>query len=389
MMTAANRTLVTNIGTCLTGDVNEPVTDADHLIVRDGVITGLGVGVPDKQPGDVVHDAQGMTVLPGLIDSHVHPVFGDYTPRQSQANYLEGYVHGGVTSVVSAGEVHTPGRPKDPAGTKALALLAHKCFSEFRPARLKVHAGALLLENGLEPSDFEELATQGVHLVGEIGISGVQDSAVAAKMTTWAQAAGMTVTVHTGGASVPTSCSVDADFVITVQPDVAAHVNGGPTAPSLHDVKRILAETDSHVELVHNGNVRAALAIARHLLEEGALHRLIIGSDSPAGSGVQPLGILRTLSWLVSMAGVPAAVAVAAATGNTACARRLPGGTIAVGRPADFVLADAPMGGQAADFCGALELGDTPAVAAVFIDGDLVVRKSRNTPPPARMPLLA
>lgn len=385
---AGSRVFVTNIGTMLSGVIDTPVLDADHLVIESGRIVALGTGDPAPEAGAVVHDAAGMTVLPGLIDSHVHPVIGDYTPRQNQAGYLEGFVHGGVTSVVSAGEVHTPGRPKDRAGTKALALLAHKAFSEFRPAQMKVHAGALLLEPGLVREDFHELAGQGVHLVGEIGISGVQGVEEAAAMTRWAQEAGMTVTVHVGGASVPTSCSVDADFVIALNPDVAAHVNGGPTAAAAKDVERILAETDAFVEIVHNGNVRAARDIAELVAGRGELHRLVIGTDSPAGSGVQPLGVLRTISWLTALAGVPAAHAVATASGNTARARRIQGGVIEVGAPADLVIGDAPLGSQATDFCTALEAGDTPAVAAVLIDGEVVVRKSRNTPPPTRTPVL-
>ena len=46
----------------------------------------------------MVIDADGMTAIPGLIDSHVHVTFGDYTPRQNTVGYLESYVHGGVTT---------------------------------------------------------------------------------------------------------------------------------------------------------------------------------------------------------------------------------------------------------------------------------------------------
>ena len=381
----SGRTLIVNIGTLLSGDIEQPLLAASTLTIEGGRITAIG-DQSSRERADVVIDAAGMTVLPGLIDSHVHPVLGDYTPRQSQANYLEGYVHGGVTSVVSAGEVHTPGRPKDPDGTKALAVLAQKAFAAFRPAGIKVYAGALLLEPGLIEVDFKELFRQGVHLVGEIGISGVQDVQSAAQMTRWAQEAGMTVTVHVGGASVPTSRSIDAAFVIAVRPDVAAHVNGGPTAPSLEDVERILDETDAYVEVVHNGNVRAARDIAGLVARRGELHRLIIGTDSPAGSGVQPLGVLRTVSWLVALAGLPAGEAIAAASGNTAKARNIDGGVVKVGGSGDLVIADAPKGSQAADFCATLQQGDTPAVAVVIIDGEVVVRRSRNTPPPKRLP---
>jgi len=85
--------------------------------VGDGARTGAA-------RADVVIDCRGTTVMPGLIDSHCHVVLGDYTPRQKTVDFLDSYVHGGITSVVSAGEgVHAPGRPHDPAASKALADL--------------------------------------------------------------------------------------------------------------------------------------------------------------------------------------------------------------------------------------------------------------------------
>jgi enamidase len=369
----------------LSGDIDRPVLDADALLIENGRIAAIGAAT--DLTGDVpALDVNGATIAPGLIDNHIHPVSGDYTPRVFQSNYLEGFVHGGVTSAVSAGEVHTPGRPKDPAGTKALAVLAHKSFANLRPGGLRVHAGALLLEPGLTKDDFAEVADQGVHLVGEIGISGVKDRDEAAEMTQWAQAAGMTVMVHVGGKSVPTSVTIGGDFCVAVQPDVAGHVNGGPTATRLDDVVTILDETSAFVEIVFNGNHRAARDVAELLLERDELRRLVVGTDSPAGQGVAPAGVLRTLCLLTSMGGVPAPVAVAAATGNTATARRVPGGRLAVGDVGDLVILDAPDGSAAADACAALELGDTPAVAGVVIDGEVAVRRSRNTAPPQREP---
>jgi len=372
---------ITNIGTIVSGDITAPITPGDSIVIRDGKIDSVG-GSPG--PDDVEIDAGGATVIPGLCDNHVHPVLGDYTPRQHQAGFIESCLHGGVTTMMSAGEPHTPGRPKDPAGVKALAILASKAFNNLRPAGVKVHAGAVMLEPGLVESDFAEMAAEGVRLVAEIGISGVKDPAEAAQMTRWAQAHDMRVMVHTGGASIPGSGVIGADFVIAVQPDVAGHTNGGPTALPLSDVERILDETKARVEVVHNGNVKAAGAVAALLVERDELHRLVIGTDSPAGSGVQPLGVLRTMSWVSSLGGVPPPVTVAAATGNVAELHGLDTGTIKPGAEADLVIVDAPLGSQADDALGALLIGDTLAVAAVIIDGEVRVRKSRNTPPPVR-----
>ena len=267
---------------------------------------------------------------------------------------------------------------------KALAILAHKSFANLRPAGVKVHAGAVMLEPGLTEQDFVEMAAAGVRLVAEIGISGVKDPQEAAAMSRWAQAEGMRVMVHTGGASIPGSGVIGADFVVAVQPDVAGHVNGGPTALPLTDVERILEETSAHIELVHNGNVKAAADVARLAAEKGDLSRIVLGTDSPAGSGVQPLGILRVMSWVASLGGIPPELAVAMATGNVAGLHRLATGIIATGREADLAIVDAPLGSQAADALGALAIGDTLAVAAAVIDGTWRFTKSRNTPPASR-----
>ncbi len=377
--------LIRNAGTIVSGDVAAPIAAGDTVVVREGVIAFVGAGSDADASGiSAVIDAAGATVTPGLCDDHTHPVVGDFTPRQSQLGFIDSYLHGGTTTMISAGEPHTPGRPTDPAGVKALAILAHSSFANLRPSGVKVHAGAVLLEPGLTEADFTEMAAAGVDLVGEIGISGVKDPDVASEMTRWAQACGMRVMVHTGGASIPGSGIVGADFVVAVRPDVAGHVNGGPTALPLGHVERILDETSARVEIVHNGNVKAAGEIAALVGRRSELDRLVIGTDSPAGSGAQPLGMLRAISWVASLGGVDPALALAAATGNVAALHRLDTGVLAPGREADLLIMDAPLGSQADDALGALAIGDTPAVVAAIIDGIPRFTKSRNTPPAMR-----
>ena len=382
-LTVAGDLVVRNIGTIVTGDIRSPIAEGDTIVVRDGLIASVGSG---DDAGDIAAtiDAAGATVVPGLCDDHVHPVLGDYTPRQQQLDWIDSCLHGGVTTMLSAGEPHLPGRPTDPAGVKALAILAHRSFANLRPSGVKVHAGAVLLEEGLTEADFAEMAAAGVHLVGEIGISGVKDPETAERMARWAQASGMTVMVHTGGASIPGSGIIGADFVVAVRPDVAAHTNGGPTALPLDHVERILSETDARVEVVHNGNVRAAGEVAALVERRGELERLVVGTDSPAGSGVQPLGMLRTVSFVASLGNVAPELAIAAATGNVAAMHGLNTGVLAPGREADLLVVDAPLGSQAEDALGALAIGDTPAVATAVIDGIPRFAKSRNTPPPVR-----
>jgi enamidase len=129
----------------LSGDLARPILDADTVVAVDGRIGAIGrAGDVDLSSATTTIDANGVALAPGLIDSHVHPVAGDWTPRQSQLNWIDSSLHGGVTTMISAGEVHTPGRPRDVVGVKAMAITAQRCFSNFRVNGVKVHAGASL-----------------------------------------------------------------------------------------------------------------------------------------------------------------------------------------------------------------------------------------------------
>lgn len=381
------RTLIVNIGAVVTGDVAAPLADADSILVEDGRIVAVGRALSGEAADaghiDQLIDAKGTTAIPGLIDSHAHPVFGDFTPRQQTLNFIESGLHGGVTTVISAGEVHLPGRPKDVVGLKALAIVAAKSYTNLRPAGVKVRAGAPILELGLEEHDFAEMAAAGVSLVGEIGLGSVKTGEQAAPMVTWARQHGMTVTFHTGGPSIAGSNPIAADAVLEARPHIVGHVNGGTTAMSDADIERVV-NTDMAIEIVHCGNGRAALHALRAAQAAKGLDRVIIGNDAPSGTGVVPLGILRVLAHLASLGGIDPATALAFATGNTARVHKLDVGGIAPGRAADIVLVDAPIGSTATTALDALAIGDLPGVSMVLIDGEVKVGRSRNTPPAAR-----
>ncbi|NJD27755.1 MAG: amidohydrolase family protein [Chloroflexi bacterium] len=377
------RTLITNLGAVVSGDIAAPLADADSILVEDGRIMALGRGL-DPDGVDQVVAAKGTTAIPGLIDSHAHPVFGDFTPRQQTLSFIESGLHGGVTTVISAGEVHLPGRPKDVVGLKALAIVASKAYAAFRPGGVKVHAGAPILELGLEERDFAEMAAAGVKLIGEIGLGSVKTGAQAAPMVAWARQHGMTVTFHTGGPSIAGSNPIAADAVLEARPHIVGHVNGGTTPLSDADIERVITDSDMAIEIVHCGNGRAALHALRAAEGLGGLGRVIIGNAAPSGTGVVPLGILRVVAHLASLGGVAPEVALAMATGNTARVHGLDVGILAPGRAADIVLVDGPIGSSASDALGALAVGDLPGVSMVLIDGVVTIGRSRNTPPAGR-----
>lgn len=374
--------LIKNIGKMVSGDIKNPLIDADALLVEDGKIAMIGKGL--EIGVEKVIDAKGVTLTPGLIDSHFHPVFGDFTPRQNQIGFIESSLHGGVTTMISAGEVHLPGRPKDVTGTKALAILAAKSFANLRPGGVKVLGGGLILEKGLKEEDFEELAKAGVTHVGEIGLGSVNQPEDAAPMVKWARKNGMIVMMHTGGTSIPGSTTVTADQVIATDPDISSHLNGGPTAIPPKEVEKIIKETSIVFEIVHCGNSKIAVEIVKIAREANAFPRILIGNDAPSGTGVIPLGILRVLNLICSLGGVKAEEAIAMATGNTARVYKLNRGMIKEGLEADLVLMDAPMGSIGEDALQSIEAGDIPGISVVIVDGVIIITGSRNTPPPKR-----
>jgi len=381
--------VVLNIGLLLSGDIDKPILDADTVVAVDGVITAVGKqkDVDTSQP-DTLIDAKGVTLCPGLIDSHVHPVFGDWTPRQNQLGWIDSTLNGGVTTMISAGEVHLPGRPKDIVGLKALAITAQRAFYNFRPGGVKVLAGAPVIEKGMTESDFAELAAAGVTLLGEVGLGSVKAGAEAKQMVAWARKYGIQSTIHTGGPSIPGSGLIDKDVVLEADADVIGHINGGHTSlPEAH-VCELCERSTRAIEIVHNGNERTAIAAVHTARDRKCLQRVILGTDGPAGSGVQPLGILRVISLLSSLGGIPAEQAFCFATGNTARIRGLDCGLITTGRAADFVFLDRAQHTAGKGLLESVALGDIPGVGMVVVDGMVRCQRSRNTPPATQIPVV-
>jgi enamidase len=289
--------------------------------------------------------------------------------------------------------VHLPGRPRDIVGLKALAITAQRAFENMRAqgvgGGVKVLAGAPVIEEGMVEADFTELAAAGVTLLGEIGLGSVKAGAQAAQMVRWARAHGIQSTIHTGGPSIPGSGLIDKDVVLEADADIIGHVNGGHTALPYEQVCALCEHSTRALELVHNGNERIAILTARHALELKCPHRIILGTDGPAGSGVQPLGILRMIALLASLAEVPAEIAFGFATGNTARMRNLRQGLIEVGRPADLVFLDRAEHSAGRDLLESVQLGDLPGIGLVMIDGVIKCQRSRNTPPAAAVPVVS
>ena len=375
------RTAIVNIGTIVSGDYTSPFNKGDTIVMANGKIESVGTAAAKAvESCDVVIDANGTTAIPGLIDSHVHITFGDYTPRQKTVGYLESYLHGGITTAISASEVHVPGRPTDSDGVKALALAAQRCFASYRPGGMKVHAGSIILEPGLTPADLAEVAAKGVWLA-KAGFGAVKTAYDYGPLVAAAKAAGMITTMHTGGSSIPGSGAITGDHLLEVRPHVSFHINGGPTAMPDRDFARVIDETDIALQVCTAGNLRTTLLCARLARERGAWGRFVIATDTPTGSGIMPLGMLYTMAHIASLTDIAPEQAICAATGSNARVYRLNSGMLAPGKDADVVLIDAPDGGTQTSALAAIKHGDIAAVGAVVTAGTpRFVGRSRNTP---------
>ncbi|HEY7618613.1 MAG TPA: amidohydrolase [Solirubrobacteraceae bacterium] len=375
--------LIVNVGGVATGKLDEPLIDAEAISIRDGKV--LSLGAASEQPDcEMVLDARGNLAAPGLIDSHVHTVLGDWTPRQNTIGFLESYSHGGLSRVLSASEVHAPGRPHDPAGVKALALLAHRCFQNLRPGGMTVHGGSLILEPGLEEGDFRELAAEGVWQA-KAGMGRFKPSRDVAPLVRLAQAHGFKVMCHTGGESIPDSTPVTPDDLLEIRPDVAGHVNGGTTSLPDADLPRVVASGIA-LQICQAGNLRSALEVLRLAGEADTLDRVLAASDTPTGTGMMPLAVIKSIVELASLGGVAPEVGLCFGTGNVRDAYGLEAGVLEPGAPADLILLDAPMSSEGRGPLQAMAKGDLPSISALVTDGVLRFIRSRNTPPPKHMP---
>jgi enamidase len=376
---------IVNLGQIVSGDWRSPFAAGDTILCEDGRITKVGTGVAAAvEAADVVIDADGMTAIPGLIDSHVHVTFGDYTPRQRTVGYLESYLHGGTTTCISASEVHVPGRPRDPEGVKALAVAAQRCFADYRPGGMRVVAGSVILEPGLVAADFQELAKKGVTLA-KAGFGAVKTAYDYAPMVQAAKAAGLITTCHTGGSSIPGSGAITGDHLLAMHPHVSFHINGGPTAMPDADFERVIRESEIALQVCTAGNLRTTLLCARLADQLGAFDRFIIATDTPTGSGIMPLGMLYTIAHCASLTELAPERLICAASGSNARIYGLDSGYLAAGKAADVVLIDAPDGGTQTTALAAIKHGDIAAIGAVVSAGvPRFVGRSRNTPATTR-----
>lgn len=375
--------LIKNIGKLVTGDLHDPLSKASSLFIEDGLIKEIG---SQHTEADTIIDAAQLTVCPGLIDTHVHPTFGDFTPTQNSLGWMQAYMHGGVTTLVSAGELHVPGLPlhtPDPKLFRYLAVLAKRC-SENGGQQPRLFAGTLMLVPGLQEEDFNEIADEGIRCVKFIFYPYGEHENEAQRYVQWCKEREIVVKIHTGGVSRSgLSRPAGIKVIQEINPDIAGHIAGGPIPMPPDEMKAVVTDTECYLEIATGGNFRRAIELMETVHTIGAQDRVILGTDTPSGTGVTPRGMLRNVALLASLGGVSPEQALCIATGNAAQAHRLPGGIIHEGKPADLIIMGKINGSVGKDALDSLAIGDIPGISCVIIDGHLTVsERSEQTPPP-------
>jgi len=378
------RRIIANIGELFTGEIASPTAPVRSLLIEDGRIAALDPS--DDTRCDDVLDAQGAAVLPGLIDGHVHPVFGEWTPAQDAIGWIGNYLHGGTTTMVSAGELHAPGLDYGnltPDLVTSLAEVMRATTGRVRWSGVKLHAGTVLLVPGMREEHFDRLLRAGIGFAKFLFYPLSVNPAEARQYVAWCHERGIRVKVHTGGVSRSGLSQICGyDILSWLQPDIAAHVSGGPIPMSDADLLRTINETRFSLEICSSGNYRSTILAVRRVHEMGMLDRLTLGTDTPGGTGVIPRGMLRNVLYLSAVCDLSPGEAIAVATGNTAKAHGLDGGVLRVGAPADIVVCGRVEGSSGTSMADAIAHGDLPGISYVLVDGEVVVDgRSRQTPP--------
>lgn len=133
------------------------------FFIRDGIIEERGEGIRKK--ADRVFDASGLTVLPGLIDLHVHLRDPGQEYKEDIGSGSDAAAHGGVTSLLAMGNT----RPPIDSVYRA-SYVIHKAAAE---TPVHIYQAGVITKGmqGEELVDMEEMVKGGVRAFSEDGKS--------------------------------------------------------------------------------------------------------------------------------------------------------------------------------------------------------------------------
>lgn len=381
-----NTTIIHNIGAIVSGDYTNPLLKGDTICTEGTKI--IYIGNENNAPElnytlDV--DAMGLTVCPGIIDAHAHPPMSNYLSEYKAYDWVDNYAAAGITSLVSVGGIRFPGAATDAASAKIQALASKNVWDHYHPSFAKVHANAVMLHKGMTDSDFEELKSQGINVVGEIGMSEVKAPAEAAHLVKLAKAHGLVTTLHCGGPSSTDCATYTLEEIELIAPDVLCHVNGAPTPLREDWLKQLVQSGKYWFDCVSNGSETLLVKVAGWAAEAGTADKMLLGTNVPSMSGFSPMGLWIQMAAISQNVDLPPEKVFAMASGNVAKCYGLDHGTIAEGMVADFLFAST--GSIKPDMLSTLAFGRVPSVAGTFINGAPGLSACKNMAPPKKRPI--
>ncbi|NLL64340.1 MAG: amidohydrolase family protein [Clostridiaceae bacterium] len=380
------KVLFKNLGTVVSGDIKNPILDADVIYTEDGVIKYVGKEKAElEDQANTIVDCKGLDVAPGLIDAHGHPPINDFLAIYQTAGFAQNLVASGLTSMVSVGASNMPGFPYTVSGVKAMAVAGKQVWENYRPAGVKIHGGALMLVDGLQESDFAEMQKEGINVVGEVGQSPLQDVDALKEMVAVAKKYDMVVTSHAGTSFCRKAAVYTADDLLKINPSVICALNGGPTPMASKDIEKVMSDGDFYYDVLAHGSSLKILDVYELAVKYGKKDKLMFGSDMPSPAAYSPLGCWTIVATLANAyEDVHPAEFIAMGTGNVADCYGLDHGKIAEGYKLDMVFLD----GFVPDDCPfkTLQSGNMCSTSNVVIDAELRMVRCKNVPGVSRNP---
>ena len=327
-----SKTLIHNIGTILSGAFENPILAGDTVCTDGDKIVFIG----DRADAPALDytldiDANGLTLCPGIIDAHAHPPLANYLEVYKAYDWVDNYAGAGITSLVSLGGHNFAGAAGD-----GFRLRFFKYYWDHNhPSFAKIHAGTVMLQHGMTDSDFAELAAQGVHVVGEIGMSDVKDVEEAARLVATAKAHGFVTTLHCAAPCTADGVAYTYEEIERIAPDVLTAVNGDPTPLDDETIKKLVQSGKYWFDCLSNGSEPQLIKIARWAAEAGTADRMLLGTNVPSMSGFSPMGLWIQMAAIAQNTDLAPEKVFAMASGNVARCYGLDHGVIADGMTAD------------------------------------------------------
>ncbi|MGH7468625.1 MAG: amidohydrolase family protein [Longimicrobiales bacterium] len=349
--------------TVIDGTGAPPLRDG-VIVIEAGRITAVGTRDQVAVPGHATRrNVSGLTVLPGLIDSHVHLALSMVAPGAHESAVdalLVVLLDQGVTSVRDVGGPYPwmielaraieSGQRAGPrifaAGPTITAPAGHPAGTLLKGSAEAIELGTRQLRAPGEARPVvRELAEGGVSLIKVIFDGGSQrsplgllprlDTTTLRAVVSEARAAGLPVTVHWSNVS-------ELAHVVAARPTQLEHPGVTPIPDALIEQ---IAQSGIAVDptlvvystiLPPNIFSSGPLSNVRRLAARGVV--ITAGTDAPLG-GLRPGESLHRELELLVQAGLTPVQAVQAATGNAArfLGRNADVGTIAVGKRADLL----------------------------------------------------